>query len=261
MIGHTLDTLSRDALRLGIDIGGTSIKYGVVDIESGALAGPLAQLPTPNPATPRAMAEAMRELLAAVELWDAAPLPHTAAGIAFPAIIRHGTAHSAANISDDWIGLQVNELLGEALGRPATTINDADAAGLAEASRGAGRGQGGTVLVLTLGTGIGSALVVDGTLVPNFELGHLELGGGKAEASTSAVAREREGLDWAGYAARLQDYLAHVEFLFSPELIILGGGISVRHAEFLPLISLRTPVVPAQLHNSAGVVGAALAAA
>lgn len=256
-----MDATSRDALRLGIDIGGTAIKYGVVDIESGALAGPLAQLPTPNPATPSAMAAAMRKLLAEVQLWDAAPLPHTAAGIAFPAIIRHGTAHSAANISDDWIGLQVNELLGAALSRPATTINDADAAGLAEAALGAGKGQGGTVLVLTLGTGIGSALVVDGALVPNLELGHLELGGGKAETSTSAVARERDGLAWAGYAERLQVYLAHVEFLFSPELIILGGGISVRHEEFLPLLNLRTPVVPAQLHNSAGVVGAALAAA
>lgn len=256
-----MNTISRDGLRLGIDIGGTAIKYGVVDTDTGALAGPLAQLPTPNPATPAAMAAAMRELLAEVELWDAVPLPHTAAGIAFPAIIRHGTAHSAANISEDWIGLQVNELLGAALGRPATTINDADAAGLAEAAQGAGKGQGGTVLVLTLGTGIGSALVVNGMLVPNLELGHLELGGGKAEASTSAVARERDGLDWAGYAARLQEYLAHVEFLFSPELIILGGGISVRHAEFLPHLNLRTPVVPAQLHNSAGVVGAALAAA
>ncbi|ALV44636.1 polyphosphate glucokinase [Arthrobacter alpinus] len=250
-----------EALHLGIDIGGTAIKYGVVDTATGNLASPIAQLPTPNPATPDAVAGALRKLLAEVERWDAALPPDAAAGVAFPAIMRHGTAHSAANISDEWIGMDVNELLGQALGRPVNTINDADAAGLAEASRGAGRGQDGTVLVLTLGTGIGSALVVDGALVPNLELGHLEMGGEKAEARASAVARQRDGLDWTGYAARLQEYLAHVEFLFSPELVILGGGISVRHEEFLPHLSLRTPVVPAQLHNSAGVVGAALAAA
>lgn len=253
-----MESSSREALRLGIDIGGTAIKYGVVNTSTGNLASPIAQLPTPNPATPNAVAQALQALLADVQSWENPPHADAAVGVAFPAIIRRGTACSAANISDDWIGLPVNSFLGAALNRDVTVINDADAAGLAEAAQGAGKGQGGTVLVLTLGTGIGSALVVDGILVPNFELGHLEIGGEKAEARTSAVARERDGLSWRDYSVRLQRYLAHVEFLFSPGLIILGGGISVRHEEFLPHIDLDTPVRPAMLHNTAGVVGAAL---
>ncbi|POH74978.1 polyphosphate--glucose phosphotransferase [Arthrobacter glacialis] len=253
-----MESTTREALRLGIDIGGTAIKYGVVNTDTGNLASPMAQLPTPNPATPDAVARALQAVVADVQGWDQSPEPDAAVGVAFPAIIRRGTACSAANISDEWIGRQVNDLLGTALNRDVLVINDADAAGLAEAAMGAGKGQHGAVLVLTLGTGIGSALVVDGALVPNFELGHLEIGGEKAEARTSAVARERDGLSWQEYSLRLQDYLAHVEFLFSPELIILGGGISVRHEEFLPQLRLDTPVRPALLHNTAGVVGAAL---
>lgn len=254
-------TTSRDDFRLGIDIGGTAIKYGVVNTATGILASPIAQLPTPHPATPAAVVDALRTVVADVQLWEAAPLPQAAVGVAFPAIIRRGTACSAANISGDWIGQQVNEILGKALQRGVNVINDADAAGLAEAAQGAGKGHGGVVLVLTLGTGIGSALVVDGKLVPNLELGHLQIGGEKAEARASAVARERDGLDWLEYSVRLQEYLSHVEFLFSPELIILGGGVSVRHKEFLPHLRLATPVLPAQLHNTAGVVGAALTVA
>ncbi|MHA7269313.1 polyphosphate--glucose phosphotransferase [Arthrobacter sp. HLT1-20] len=256
-----MDTTARQALRLGIDIGGTAIKYGVVNTDTGGLASPIASLPTPTPATPDAVAAALQAVLADVQGWENPPYADAAVGVAFPAIIRRGAACSAANISEDWIGLPVNEFLGAALNKHVNVINDADAAGLAEAAQGAGKGQGGTVLVLTLGTGIGSALVVNGTLVPNFELGHLEMGGEKAEARTSAVARERDGLSWQEYAVRLQDYLAHVEFLFSPALIILGGGISVRHEDFLPHINLDTPVRPALLHNTAGVVGAALTVA
>nr|WP_245348555.1 ROK family protein [Paeniglutamicibacter psychrophenolicus] len=244
---------------MGIDIGGTAIKYGVVDTATGSLAGPLEQLPTPG--TPAAVARALREIADGIQSRKPAPPPQSPVGVAFPAIICRGTARSAANISTLWLGLDVNAFLGAALERPVQAVNDADAAALAEASLGAGRGREGTVLLLTLGTGIGSALVAGGKLVPNLELGHVELGGRKAEAATSAVAREREGLDWPAYAARLQDYLAHLEFLFSPELIILGGGISVRHQEFLPRLRLDTPVVPARLHNTAGVVGAVLAAA
>ncbi|MEO6530383.1 MAG: polyphosphate--glucose phosphotransferase [Specibacter sp.] len=256
-----MESTTREALRLGIDIGGTAIKYGVVNTTTGNLASPMAQLPTPNPATPVAVVRALQAVVADVEQWEAAPLPHAGVGVAFPAIIRRGTACSAANISDDWMGMQVKELLRAALNREVNVINDADAAGLAEAAQGAGKGRSGVVLVLTLGTGIGSALVVDGTLVPNFELGHLQMGGEKAEARTSAVARERDGLSWQQYSRRLADYLSHVEFLFSPELIILGGGISVRHEEFLPQLRLDTPVRPALLHNTAGVVGAALTVA
>lgn len=252
-----MDASARSAFRLGLDIGGTAIKYGVVDTNTGLLAGPLAQVPTPE--TPDEVARAVAQIAAGVQSRETAPIPQSPVGVAFPAVLRHGVARSAANISSHWLGRDVNEFLGASLNRPVNAINDADAAGLAEAALGAGQNRDGVVLVLTLGTGIGSALVVDGTLVPNFELGHLELGGAKAESSTSAVARERDGLPWARYAARLQDYLSHVEALFSPDLIIIGGGISVRHQEFLPLLRLDTHVVPARLSNTAGVVGAALA--
>jgi polyphosphate glucokinase len=181
-----------------------------------------------------------------------------AVGIAIPSIVQHGVARSAANMDQGWIGLDAEAFLSSRLGLPVSVVNDADAAGVAEARYGAGRDKPGVVLVLTLGTGIGSALIVDGALVPNFELGHLEIGGSKAETRASAVAREREGLGWPEYAQRLQQYLAHVEFLFSPDLIIIGGGISACSNEFLPRLSLRTPVIPACLENSAGVVGAAL---
>ena len=247
------------SLRLGIDIGGTAIKYGVVDTATGVLAGPIDQVPTPS--TPAEVAAALRGISETVQALEPAPPPNSAVGVAFPAIIRRGRACSAANISQEWLGMDVNAFFGAALERPIHALNDADAAGLAEASLGAGQGRDGAVLVLTLGTGIGSAMVVDGRLVPNYELGHLEIGGAKAESRASAVARERDGLDWTEYAVRLQEYLRHVEMLFSPELIILGGGISVRHGDFLPHVQLDTPVVPAVLNNSAGVVGAALAVA
>ena len=257
-----MDTTTREALRLGIDIGGTAIKYGVVNTATGNLASPIAQLPTPNPATPDAVAGALQAVWRMLSSWDAAPLPHCSRGCCLP---RHhpprhcllGGQHqrrldrpcrSTSCSAKPWAGPSVSSTtpMPPVWPRP---------------PRAPARDSDGTVLVLTLGTGIGSALVVDGTLVPNFELGHLEIGGEKAEARTSAVARERDGLGWLDYSARLQDYLSHVEFLFSPELIILGGGISVRHEEFLPHISLETPVLPALLHNTAGVVGAALTVA
>jgi len=172
--------------------------------------------------------------------------------------VQHGTTRSAANIDPGWIGLEADRFLAERLGCGAAVLNDADAAGLAEYRFGAGRGAPGVVLVVTLGTGIGSALFVDGRLVPNTELGHLEIDGTKAEARASAVARERDGVGWLEYAERLQRYLAHVEFLFSPDLVIVGGGISARSTDFLPHLDLRAQVVPAELRNAAGVVGAAL---
>ncbi|WP_104092083.1 polyphosphate--glucose phosphotransferase [Arthrobacter sp. GMC3] len=251
------------SLRLGIDVGGTAIKYAMVDTADGTLHGDIGEVPTPTPATPDAVATVLAEILAQVRL-RGLPLD-SSVGVALPAVVRHGVAHSAANISPEWLGCDVVELLSRRLGCPVTVSNDADAAGLAEVAHRAAIDPGGSnngdphvILVLTLGTGIGSALVVDGVLVPNFELGHLQIGGMKAEAKASAVARERDGLNWREYALRLQEYLSHVEFLFSPDLVILGGGISVRHEEFLPHLSLRTPVVPALLANKAGVVGAAL---
>ena len=182
--------------------------------------------------------------------------------MALPTIAREGVARSAANIDSTWIGLEVECFLTDRLGRPVHALNDADAAGLAEVRYGAGRGPEGrpargTVLVLLLGTGIGSALFVDGWLVPNLELGHLELADAKAETRASAVAREREHLDWPDYARRLQRYLSHLEFLLSPDLIVVGGAISARHEDFLPHLHLDTPIVPAQLSNAAGIIGAA----
>ncbi|MGQ1799041.1 polyphosphate--glucose phosphotransferase [Kocuria oceani] len=247
---------------IGIDLGGTMIKYAVVDTAEGTLTTPLLQLPTPVPVTPPAVAEAFGTLIHQLSSRPHAPHPGASVGVALPAIIRRGIACSAANIDEAWIDLDVERFLTDRLDRPVHVLNDADAAGLAEARYGAGQGDAGrpvtgTVLVITLGTGIGSALFVDGKLVPNLELGHLELGGVKAETQASAVARERENLDWPAYAGRLQQYLAHLEFLFSPDLIIVGGGISARHEDFLPHLCLDTPIVPAQLRNTAGVIGAA----
>jgi polyphosphate glucokinase len=181
--------------------------------------------------------------------------------VTFPAIIRHGVALSAANVDPSWVGTDVDKLLSERLGREVQVMNDADAAGLAEARFGVGAGRDGTVLVITLGTGIGSAFIFNGQLVPNVELGHLEVDGFDAETKASAMARERDGLDWDEYAVRLQRYFSHVEFLFSPELFIVGGGISKRSADFLPKLKLATEIVPAELKNNAGIVGAALQAA
>ncbi|MFC9770958.1 MULTISPECIES: polyphosphate--glucose phosphotransferase [unclassified Pseudarthrobacter] len=245
---------------LGIDVGGTWIKGAVVDLDSGIPAGAARRLRTPAGGTVEAVADTLDRLLG--ELETQAPLaPGRPIGVAIPSIVRNGVAASAANMDRSWVGLDVRSFLEVRLGRAVSVVNDADAAGLAEVRYGAGQDVPGTVLVLTLGTGIGSALIVDGRLVPNLELGHLEVGGCKAESRASAVARENEGLGWPEYAVRLQQYLQHVEFLFSPDLIILGGGISACSSEFLPRLSLRTPVVPAALENSAGVVGAALYAA
>lgn len=242
---------------IGVDVGGTLIKYAAVDMADGELTTPVLQRPTPAPATPDALAEELVLMVQELSAAPGAPHPEASVGVALPAIVRHGVARSAANIDDAWIGLDVQRFLTQRLGRTVQVLNDADAAGLAELRYGAGRGSGGTVLVITLDTGIGSALFVDGKLVPNVELGHLELGGIDAEVRASAVARERDGLDWPAYAERLQQYFAHLEFLFSPDLIVIGGGISAHHEAFLPRLRLETRVVPAELRNAAGIIGAA----
>lgn len=242
---------------VGIDAGGAMIKYAAVDMADGALLAPVRQLPTPRPATPEAVAEVLVRLLEEMSGEPHAPDPESGVGLAVPAIVRDGVARSAANIDERWLGLDVRQYFTERFGRTVDVINDADAAGLAEMRYGAGRSAAGTVLMITLGTGIGSALFVDGKLVPNLELGHLEIGGIDAELRASAMARKREGLDWGAYAGRLQEYFAHLEFLFSPDLIIVGGGISDQHEDFLPRLRLDTRVVPAELRNAAGIIGAA----
>ncbi|WP_427017185.1 polyphosphate--glucose phosphotransferase [Pseudarthrobacter sp. P1] len=246
---------------IGIDIGGTGIKGGIVDLGKGKLVGERFRIDTPQPATPQSVAKAVAEVVDELMTRPEAPAADSPVGITFPAIISHGIALSAANVDKSWINADVDAIFTAELGRRVEVVNDADAAGLAEARYGAGEDVDGTVLVITLGTGIGSAFIFNGKLVPNVELGHLEIDGVDAETKASAVARERDGIDWDEYAVRLQRYFSHVEFLFSPELFIVGGGISKRSEDFLPQLRLRAPIVPAKLKNDAGIVGGALEAA
>ncbi|SEQ98149.1 polyphosphate glucokinase [Arthrobacter sp. OV608] len=248
----------KNAPLIGIDIGGTGIKGGIVDLKKGKLLGDRFRVPTPQPATPESVAEAVALVVSELSARPEAPAAGSPVGVTFPGIIQHGVVHSAANVDKAWLNTDIDALLTERLGRPVEVINDADAAGLAEARYGAGAGVSGTVLVITLGTGIGSAFIFNGKLVPNAELGHLEIDGHDAETKASAVARERDGLSWDEYSVLLQRYFSHVEFLFSPELFIVGGGISKRADEYLPNLKLRTPIVPAVLRNEAGIVGAAI---
>src|SRR3954447_833521 len=241
----------------GIDIGGSGIKGCPVDLELGTFAGERLRTPTPSPSTPAAVAGVVGEIVRS--FGDAGGAG--AVGVTFPAVIQHGVARTAANVDKTWIGTDVEALLREELGRPVSVVNDADAAGYAEARFGAAKGVRGTVFMATLGTGIGSALIVDGHLVPNTELGHLEVDGHDAESRAAESVRDREDLDWAQWAERLQRYFTVVENLFWPDLIVVGGGVSKHHSDFLPLLDLRTKIVPAQLRNAAGIIGAAALAA
>ncbi|MFJ6460331.1 polyphosphate--glucose phosphotransferase [Streptomyces sp. NPDC091387] len=238
----------------GVDIGGSGIKGAPVDLDRGDLAQERHKVLTPHPATPEDVAGCVAEVVGHFD-WSG-PV-----GITFPGVVTSGVTRSAANVDKGWIDLDARTLLSDKLGLPVTLLNDADAAGIAEMAFGAGRGRKGTVIVLTLGTGIGSALFIDGRLVPNTELGHLELNGHDAEKHASTKAKEDEDLSWHHWAHRVQKYLVHVEMLFSPELFIIGGGVSRKAAKFLPLIEhVRAEMVPAELQNNAGIVGAAMAA-
>jgi polyphosphate glucokinase len=237
---------------LGIDIGGTGIKAAPVDLEAGTLVTERVKVDTPHPATPDAVAAAVSKLV--VDFGWSGP-----AGITFPGVVEGGVIRTAANVDHAWIGTDARELLGKATGLPVGVINDADAAGLAEMKFGAGAGEKGTVLMLTLGTGIGSALFIDGILVPNTELGHIEIHGRDAEKRAAEIVREEHDLSWEKWAGRIDEYLMCIESLLSPRLIILGGGISKRSDKFVPLLSgLRARVVAAAMHNDAGIVGAAM---
>ncbi|MHA7176090.1 polyphosphate--glucose phosphotransferase [Arthrobacter sp. Sr24] len=246
---------------IGIDIGGTGIKGGIVDLDTGEVVGDRFRIPTPSPSTPQAVAKVVKEIVEELSGRKHAPSKDAPVGITFPAIVSHGISHSAANVDKSWIDANVDEIFTKELGREVQVMNDADAAGLAEARYGAGKGVKGTVLVITLGTGIGSAFIYNGKLIPNLELGHLEIDGFDAETKASASARERDDISWDEYAVRLQRYFSHVEFLFSPELFIIGGGISKRSEDYLPQLDLRTKIIPAELANNAGIVGGALQAA
>lgn len=238
---------------LGIDVGGSGIKGAPVDTESGQLLAERLRIPTPPGAEPEAVAQVAAQIVDHFE-WQG-PL-----GIGFPAAIKGGRAMLAANISKAWLDVNALSLFSAASGCAVTLLNDGDAAGLAEMTFGAGKNQPGTVLLVTIGTGLGTAIFQNGILLPNTELGHIEIDGQEAELRTSDAAREREELSWRKFAKRLNQYLSRLEYLFWPDLFILGGGVSKKHDKFIPLLQLKTAVVPAQFLNEAGIVGAALAA-
>ncbi|MER6994274.1 polyphosphate--glucose phosphotransferase [Streptomyces sp. NPDC000410] len=239
----------------GVDIGGSGIKGAPVDLDRGDLAEPRHKVLTPQPATPEGVADCVAEVVGHFG-WSG-PV-----GVTFPGVVTGSTIRTAANVDKGWVDLDGGGLLADRLGLPVTVLNDADAAGVAEMTFGAGRGRKGTVMLLTFGTGIGSALFIDGELVPNTELGHLELNGHEAEKRASTKAKDDEELTWERWANRVQKYLVHLEMLFSPELFIIGGGVSRKADKFLPLIKhVRAELVPAQLQNNAGIVGAAMTAA
>ncbi len=245
--------MSKDHV-LGIDIGGSGIKGAPVDLKAGEFAKDRERIDTPKEATPEAVAEIVAKIVDKFEddIGKKSPI-----GVTVPAVVHHGTVRSAANIDPSWIGTNAEELFGDVLGRQALVVNDADAAGAAEMHYGAGQGNNGTVLLTTLGTGIGTALFLNGELLPNTELGHLELDGHDAETQAAESIREKDDLSWEDWAERLQRYYGHIEDLLWPDLIIVGGGVSKKSERFLPLLHLRAPIVPAQLRNDAGIIGAA----
>lgn len=237
----------------GVDIGGTGMKAAPVDLASGELTGDRYRIDTPQPATPEAVAEVLRALVNH-HGWRG-PI-----GVCMPSVVTHGIVRSAANIDDSWLGVDADALFTGVVGQPVAVLNDADAAGVAEMTWGVGAGRSGVVLCLTFGTGIGSGLFVDGHLVPNTELGHLELDGHDAEKRAAASARKRDGLDWDEWADRVDRYLRHVVMLFSPELIILGGGASKKPEKWVDRLDPGCDVVVAEFANNAGIAGAALMA-
>ena len=238
---------------LGIDIGGSGIKGALVDVDQGGLTTERRRILTPQPSKPEPVAEVVAQIARHFD-WDG-PI-----GCTFPAIVKNGVTYSAANVDAAWIGTNAQALFEQKTGCPVVVLNDADAAGVAEMAFGAGRGVKGVVMMLTFGTGIGSALFIDGILVPNTELGHMEVRGMDAEHRAAASVRKQENLKWKEWAARVDEVLGRYEALFSPELFIIGGGVSKRADKFISLLTVQTPVVPAQLRNEAGIVGAAMMA-
>jgi len=240
---------------LGIDVGGSGVKGGIVDLTTGQLVGDRFRVETPQPATPEAVAQAVAEVVHHFN-WTG-PL-----GVCYPGVVVNGVVHTAANVDPSWIGRNAEEIYSGALGgQPVTVLNDADAAGLAEQHYGAGRNKNGTVLLLTFGTGIGSAVIHNGILLPNTEFGHIEVGGKEAEHRAAASVMERKGWSYRRWTRQVTRVLIAVENAICPDLIIAGGGISKKADKWIPLLENRTPVVAAELLNTAGIVGAAMAAA
>jgi polyphosphate glucokinase len=237
----------------GVDIGGSGIKGCLVDLDKGELIGERLRIDTPQPSHPDAVYDVVARIVEHFGWTERT-------GVTFPGVMKDGVAHTAANVDKSWIGTDVDAGLSARIPGTVETLNDADAAGIAEMRYGAGRGQDGVVLMLTFGTGIGSALFVDGHLVPNTEFGHIQVDGEDGERRASAAAREREDLSYPEWAKRVDRYLDVLEGGLWVDLIIVGGGVSKKADKWVPLLSTRTPVVPAQLQNDAGIVGAALAA-
>ena len=238
---------------LGIDIGGSGIKGAPVDVRTGTLTTDRHRIPTPDLSTPDNVADVVGELARHFE-WQG-PI-----GCTFPAIVRHGIVYTAANVHKSWIGTDAVTLFERATTCPVRVLNDADAAGVAEMVLGAGKHQRGVVIMLTFGTGIGSAIFVEGHLLPNTEFGHLPIRGKDAEHRASAKVREDEKLSWEQWAGRVNEFLAQMEFFFSPDLFIIGGGVSKKQHKFMHFLKTNAEIVPAQLLNEAGIIGAALAA-
>ena len=238
---------------LGVDIGGSGIKGAIVDTDAGEFVTERLRIETPQPSKPAAVAAVVGEI-AAHFAWEAA------IGCTFPAVVQRGVTMTAANVDRGWIGADAKRLLEEATGNPVIVLNDADAAGIAEMKFGAGREREGLVAILTLGTGIGSSLFMDGRLVPNTELGHLIIRGKDAEERATDRARQQRGYSWKQWGKRVSEYLEYLESLITPDLFIIGGGVSKRYQKFFPYIKCKTEIVPAQLRNRAGIIGAAVAA-
>ncbi|MBL7164286.1 MAG: ROK family protein [Anaerolineales bacterium] len=237
---------------LGIDIGGSGIKGAPVDIEKGVMLTERYRIPTPQPAKPKPVAQTVAEIAKFFE-WGGA------IGCGFPAVVQQGITRTAANVHGKWIGTNAAALFSETTGCPVKVINDADAAGLAEMVFGAGKGRMGVVLLVTIGTGLGTSLFTDGVLLPNTELGHIEIDCEDAELLASDAARKRDDLSWSKWGKRLDTYLNRLEQLVWPDLIILGGGVSKKHEKFMPYLTVQAEVVPAETLNEAGIIGAALA--
>ena len=242
------------SIQLGVDIGGSGVKGAPVDLDTAEFTDERKRLDTPQPSTPEAVAAAFAEVVGTFDTPGAV-------GCTFPGIVQRGVIRSAANVDKAWVDTDAAALFSEAIGRDVVVLNDADAAGLAEARYGAARGRDGVVLVLTFGTGIGSALLNDGELVPNTELGHVELDGHDAEDRAAAAVRDDEELSWEDWGGRVDRYLRHLELLFTPDLFVLGGGVSKRFDKFSGHLHTNAEIVPAALRNQAGIVGAALVAA
>jgi polyphosphate glucokinase len=250
---------AKPTVALGIDIGGSGIKGAPVNLVTGEFLEDRYKIATPTKSTPEAVAAIVGQI--AERFLDTLP-SDAPIGVTIPGIVRHGVVQSAANIDKSWMSCPGEKLFSDALGRRVHLVNDADAAGVGELRYGAAKGKDGLVILTTLGTGIGSALLYDGVLIPNAELGHIELNGHDAESRAAASAKEREGLSYEEWATqRLQPYYAFLEFLFSPDLFVVGGGVSRKPDKFLPYLKLATPIIPATLKNAAGIIGAAALAA